>query len=150
MEGNTSSKPTDDIHYALRITFAIVHAVILTLCSFGLALFFPNLSQLLGCVIIPMLSLVMTIFCNGCVEYLAQSTLSVSRILKTAWIPPLGVFCVNLIILPLEFLPAVGPINTLVVTSIVVNFLLTTVLQVYAAKDIQESSSKSGGSSVPT
>jgi hypothetical protein len=37
-----------------------------------------------------------------------------------------------------------------VVTSIVVNFLLTTVLQVYAAKDIQESSSKSGGSSVPT
>jgi hypothetical protein len=63
---------------------------------------------------------------------------------------------VNLIILPLEMMPALGftgPINTLLITSILMNFALTTILQIYAARDIQRStshSSKSSGTSVPT
>jgi hypothetical protein len=160
MGGNTFGNPSDDIQYALRITFGIVHGVMLTLFSFGLALFFPSLSQLLfvlfGCVVIPIMSLLLTIFCNACIEYVSQSTLTVARVLKTAWIPPLGVFCVNLIILPLEMMPALGftgPINTLLITSILKNFALTTILQIYAARDIQRStsySSKSSGTSVPT
>jgi hypothetical protein len=141
MGGNSLGYITDDIHYALRITFGIVHGVILTLFSFGLALFFPSLSQFLfalfGCVVIPLISFILTIFCNGCIEYVAQSTLTVARILKTAWIPPVGVFCVNLFILPLELLPFTGPLNTLLLTSIIINLMITTVLQVYAARDIQ-------------
>ena len=43
-----------------------------------------------------------------------------------------------------------GPINVLVFTSIIVNFILTMILQVYAAKDIQDVSSISSGTSVPT
>jgi hypothetical protein len=49
---------------------------------------------------------------------------------------------VNLFLLPL-------PINTLVISSIVANCILATLLQVYAAKDVQDSS-KSSGASVPT
>ena len=160
MGGNTFGDPSDDIQYALRITFGIVHGVMLTLFSFGLALFFPSLSQLLfalfGCVVIPIMSFLLTIFCNACIEYVSQSTLTVARILKTAWIPPLGVFCVNLVILPLEMMPALGftgPINTLLMTSILMNFALTTILQIYAARDIQRAgaySSKSSGTSDPT
>lgn len=165
MGGNTIGHPNDSVQYALRITFGVVHGVMLTLCSFSLALFFPSLSQFLftlfGCVVIPLLSLILTIFCNGCIEYVSseqarmikpkgqplaapyvsQLTLTVARILKTAWIPPLGVFCVNLIILPLEMMPALGftgPINNLLITSIIVNFMLTTILQIYAAHDIQK------------
>jgi len=112
----------------------------LTVFSFGLTLFLP--ANLLIYVATPLISLALTIFCNGCVEYVSQSTLTLAHILKTAWIPPLGIFCVNLFLLPL-------PINTLVISSIVANCILATLLQVYAAKDVQDSS-KSSGASVPT
>lgn len=159
MNGNSLSQASEgisNIQYALRITFGVVHGVILTLCSFGLVILFPSLSHFLftlfGCIVIPLISFALAIFCNGCIEYLSsQPTLTVARILKTAWIPPLGVFCVNLIILPLEMMPSfMGPINVLVFTSIIVNFILTMILQVYAAKDIQDVSSISSGTSVPT
>lgn len=149
-------KPSDDIQYALRITFGIVHGVILTLCSFGLALFFPSLSHLLftlfGFVVTPLLSLGLTIFCNACIQYVSQTTVTVTRILKTAWIPPLGVFFTNLVLLPLEMMPSFGPVTTILITSIAVNFLVTILLQIYAARDIQEEvhSSKSLGASGPT
>ena len=169
MEGNSVGHSTENIQYALRITFGIVHGVILTLFSFGLALLFPSLSQFLfalfGCVVIPSISFLLTLFCNACIEYVSpeqnrdidsfmpQSSTTVARILKTAWIPPLGVFCVNLLILPLEMMPVLGftgPINALVITSIVMNFLLTVILQVYAARNVQVDSSKSVGAEAPT
>ena len=169
MEGNSIGNSTENIQYALRITFGIVHGVILTLFSFGLVLLFPSLSQFLfvlfGCLVIPVISFFITVFCNACIEYISpeqirgvvpfvpQSSTTVARILKTAWIPPLGVFCVNLLILPLEMMPALGftgPINALVITSIIMNFLLTIVLQVYAARNVQADSSKSAGAEAPT
>ena len=74
------------------------------------------------------------------------------RILKTAWIPPLGIFCMNAMLIPLEMMPSAGlegPITSVVATSIVANFVLSVILQVYAAKHIQDeviySSSKSSG-----
>ena len=156
MEGNTIRQSTDTLHYAIRMTFGVVHAVILTLFSFVIALYFPSLSHilfaLLGCVVAPCISLILTIFCNACVEYVSLSTMTVGRILKTAWIPPLGIFCASLIILPLEMMPSLGstwPVTSIVATSIVVNFLLSAILQVYAVKDIQLSSN-SGGISAPT
>lgn len=145
-------KPSDSIQYALRITFGIVHGVLLTLCSFGLALFFPSLFTLFGFVVTPLLSLGLTIFCNACIQYVSQTTVTVTRILKTAWIPPLGVFFTNLVLLPLEMMPSFGPVTTILITSIVVNLLVTILLQIYAARDIQEEvhSSKSLGASGPT
>lgn len=147
MQGKKADHPSDSISYALRLTFGVVHGVILTLFSFALALFFPAFSHFLfglfGFIIAPLISLVLTIFCNACVEYVSQSTLTAARILKTSWIPPFGVFCVSLIILPLEMMPALGftgPINTLVATSVCVNCVLTAILQIYAAKDIQSAS----------
>jgi hypothetical protein len=138
------------IHYALRITFGIVHSVIITLCSFGLAIFFPSLSlfPLFGCIIIPILSLFLTIFCNGCVEYVSKSSLTITHILETSWIPPIGIFIISLILLPLGSMPLLGPINIRVITSITINFFITTILQVYAAREIQ--ASKSSGVSGPT
>jgi multisubunit Na+/H+ antiporter MnhC subunit len=55
------------------------------------------------------------------------------------------------VLLPLKSMPAIlGPVNVLVFTSIVVNFMLTTILQVYAARNLQAVSSKSSGVSSPT
>jgi hypothetical protein len=169
MEGNSVGHSTENIQYALRITFGIVHGVMLTLFSFGLALLFPSLSQFLfalfGCVVIPIISFLLTLFCNTCIEYISpeqsrsvdslvpQSSTTVARILKTAWIPPLGVFCVNILILPLEMMPALGftgPMNALIITSILMNFLLTIVLQVYAARNVQVDSFNSLGAEAPT
>jgi hypothetical protein len=80
----------------------------------------------------------------------SQSTITVERILKTAWIPPLGIFCANLILLPLEMMPVgIGPITNIVATSVLVNFVISIILQIYAAKELQ-TSSKSEGFSSPT
>lgn len=151
MEGNSTGDSGDKMLYAIRLTFGIVHGVILTLFSFGISLYIPSLSHilfaLLGCIVAPCLSIILTIFCNGCVEYISQSTVTVERILKTAWIPPLGIFCVNLVLLPLEMMPMTfGTITNLVATSTIANFITSILLQIYAAKNIQYSSS-SGGSS---
>jgi hypothetical protein len=73
----------------------------------------------------------------------SESTITMTKILKTCWIPPLGIFCVSLLILPLEMMPSLGftgPLTTLVATSVLLNAILTTLLQIYAAKDIQSSS----------
>jgi hypothetical protein len=160
MEGNPtgprSEAGLDSVHYVVRITFGLVHGVLLTLLSFGLALFFPSLSHFLfalfGCIVAPALSFVLTLFCNTCVGYVSQSQQqSLTRMLQTAWIPPLGVFCASLILLPLEsFRGVAGPLPTLVATSVVVNFILTTLLQIYAAREIQSSSSETSGGSSPT
>jgi len=155
MEGNTTGDPTDGVlSYVIRMTFGLVHGVILTLFSFGITLYIPSLSHilfsLLGCIVAPMLSLALTIFCNCCVEYVSQSTITVEHSLRTAWIPPLGIFCLNLLLLPLEMTPIQGTISLLVATSVIANFILSIILQVYAAKDIQNYSSKSEGFSSPT
>ena len=152
MEGNTITDNT--LLYVIRITFGLVHAIILTLFSFGITLYIPSLSHilfaLLGCVVAPVLSLCLTIFCNACVEYVSQSTLTVERILKTAWIPPAGIFFTNLLLLPLEMMPeTVGVMTNIVATSTIANFIVSILLQIYAAKEVQ-SSSKSEGFSSPT
>ena len=152
MEGNTITDNT--LLYVIRITFGLVHAIILTLFSFGITLYIPSLSHilfaLLGCVVSPVLSLCLTIFCNACVEYVSQSTLTVERILKTAWIPPAGIFFTNLLLLPLEMMPeTVGLMTNIVATSTIANFIVSILLQIYAAKEVQ-SSSKSDGFSSPT
>ena len=140
MEGNTFP----ELDYAIRITFGIVHGVILTLCSFGIALYVPELSRvlfaLLGCIVAPFLSLLLTIFCNAAVEYSSKSTLTMDHILQTAWIPPLGIFCMNVLLLPLELMPSAetdGPLTMIVATSILGNLLISILLQVYAARNIQ-------------
>jgi len=138
------------------MTFGLVHGVILTLFSFGITLYIPSLSHilfaLLGCIVAPIMSFCLTIFCNACVEYVSQSTMTVEHILKTAWIPPIGIFCVNLLLLPLEMMPVgMGPITNIVATSVIANFIISILLQIYAAKELQDhSSSKSEGFSSPT
>ena len=149
MEGNTFP----ELDYAIRITFGIIHGVILTLSSLGMCLYIPSLSHilfaLLGCVMAPLLSLILTIFCNAAVEYVSTSKMTMEHILSSAWIPPFGIFCMNLILLPLEMMPSMGgPYTSIVATSIFANFLLSILLQVYAARGLQ--SSKSDGFSSPT
>jgi hypothetical protein len=43
-----------------------------------------------------------------------------------------------------------GPMNALIITSILMNFLLTIVLQVYAARNVQVDSFNSLGAEAPT
>jgi hypothetical protein len=143
MEGNTFR----ELDYAIRITFGIVHGVILTLVSFGITLYIPSLSHilfaLLGCVVAPCISLVLTIFCNASVEYVSRSTVTMEQILSTAWIPPFGIFCMNMILLPLELMPSMGvegPFTSVVATSVLANFLFSILLQVYAARTLQSTS----------
>jgi hypothetical protein len=163
MEGNTASGESAAIQYSIRLTFGIVHAVLLTVFSFCLALVFPSFSHFLfglfGCVLAPILSFALTLFCNGCIEYVSESTVTPKHILYPSWIPPLGVFCTSLVILPLEMMPSLGfhgPINTLIATFVAINFLVTALLQIYAGKVVQRQSSEasealsSSSSSSPT
>ena len=150
MEGN-------EIQYAIRLTFGFVHGVLLTLIGFGLALAFPSLSHFLfglfGCVITPLACWGLTIGCNACIEYITHSTLTRERIVRNSWIPPLGIFLGSLLILPLELMHGgtVGPLNILLATSILLNMVVATLLQVYVAKRIQESESEDSaeGASAP-
>jgi len=150
MEGNRSP----DINYAIRITFGVVHGVLLTLLSFCAAMLYPSLSHLLfslfGFIVAPAMSLCLAIMCNLCVNYVSQSGLTVADSLKTVWIPPLGVFVVALILLPLEMIPHLfqDPLSILAISFVSVNCFLAALLQVYAAKRIQ--TSYSSGSSGPT
>ena len=155
MEGKKEPSIADQVDYALRITFGVVHAVLLTLGGLGLAYLVPSLSQFLfglyGCVLAPALSWLLAIFCNGCLQYVAEARVTPHGCLATSWIPPLGVFCLSLIILPLEMMPSLGftgPLNTLLATSLVGNFILAFVLQIYAVRSNQSSASE--GASDPT
>lgn len=150
MEGKKAGDPTEQLPYVIRITFGIVHSVILTLVGFLLILSFPSFSHFLfglyGCILAPLLSFCLTVFCNACVEYVSQSTITVTRILQTAWIPPFGVFCCSLFLVPLERIPSLaflGPLSTLAMSSTIVNFLVVLLLQVYAARVVQSSSESS-------
>jgi hypothetical protein len=52
--------------------------------------------------------------------------------------------------LPLEMMPVgIGPITNIVATSVIANFVISILLQIYAAKELQISS-KSEGFSSPT
>lgn len=153
MDGNRNTLSDAGLNYAIRITFGVVHGVLLTLFCFAVALMYPSLSHfmfgLFGFMIAPALSLGLTAMCNLCVNYVSQSGLTVEQTLTTAWIPPLGVFCVALLLLPLDLMPSLGftgPLSTLAVTFVTVNCVLVTLLQVHAAKGIQATHSSSGSS----
>jgi hypothetical protein len=75
--------------------------------------------------------------------------MNIASILKTIWIPPLGVFCISLFILPLEMMRSggIGPLSTLVATSISMNALAVWILQVYSSPDSEPTSETA---SVPT
>lgn len=144
MEGNTFP----ELDYAIRITFGLIHGVILTLSSLGICLYIPSLSHilfaLLGCIVVPLLSLILTIFCTASVEYVSTSTMTMEHVLRNAWIPPFGIFCMNVLLLPLELMPSMaaeGPYTSVVATSIFANFILSILLQIYAAKGVQASTS---------
>jgi hypothetical protein len=155
MDGNE----TDSLNYAIRLTFGIVHSVILTLITFGLVSWYPSFSHwsftLLGCIVLPLISFVLTCFATGCVLYVRNGEVSVSAAMQNSWIPPLGIFSVSLFILPLKMMQStgIGPLNMLIATSIFVNAILVCVLQVYAVqprlepKPIPQSSSVSDLSS---
>ena len=135
---NRESDPNYELNYAIRLTFGLVHSVILTLITFGLIVWFPSLSgwsfALLGCLVLPFISSLLSILCTGCVQYVCDGSVNITTILKSFWIPPVGIFCISLFILPLEMLPSkgVGPLNTLIATSVVMNAVITGILQVYS------------------
>jgi len=136
MDGNE----TDSLNYAIRLTFGIVHSVILTLITFGLVSWYPSFSQwsftLLGCIVLPLISFVLTCFATACVLYVRNGEVSISGAVQNSWIPPLGIFSVSLFILPLEMMQStgIGPLNILIATSIFVNAILVCILQVYATR----------------
>ena len=144
MKGNDSE--TDTLRYSIRHMFGIVHAVILTLVTFGLVSWFPSLTKfsfgLLGCLLLPALSAALTFFCNWCVEYVCDGTTDIASILKKCWLPPLGIFCASIILLPLEMMQStgLGPLNMLIATSIFVNGIIVWLLQVYASSGPYSSS----------
>jgi len=135
MTGNES----DSLRYAMKHTFGIVHAVLLTLFSFGVSSWsFP----LLGYFLFPLVSLVLTMICSASVQYVCDGEVHIPSILQKAWIPPLGVFCISLFILPLEMMKSVriGPFSTLIATSIVMNAIVVWILQVYSSPDSESTS----------
>lgn len=159
MKGNETAGTlqTDQLHYAIRLTFGLVHAVILTLVTFGLIVCFPSLSHwsfaLLGCLVLPSVSLCLSGICTGSVQYVCEGHIHIQTLLQSCWIPPLGIFCISLFILPLEMMNtgSIGPLNILIATSIVMNAIITCILQVYSSTRLQSSNSTGiGSASSPT
>jgi len=142
MNGNETgiNNPNYELNYAIQLTFGLVHAVILTLITFGLIVWFPSFSgwsfALLGCLVLPVISAILSVLCTTCVQYVCDGNINIPHVLKSFWIPPVGIFCISLFILPLEMLPSVGtgPINSLIATSVVMNALITGILQVYSTR----------------
>lgn len=134
------------LSYVMRHTFGVVHAVILTLITFGLVVWFPSVSEwsfsMLGCIVLPSISAALTYFCSACVEYTCEGKVSPSAILRRVWMPPLGIFLVSLVILPLQMMQSarVGPLSMLIATSIVVNGIVVWLLQVYSSSSDSTSS----------
>lgn len=126
------------LRYAIRQTFGVVHAVLLTLITFGLVSLFPAFTHwsfsLLGCVILPIVSAGLTCLGNWCVGYATDGSADPASVLRTVWIPPLGIFCATLFLLPLEMMRSsgLGPFNAMVASSIVVNAVIVWILQVYS------------------
>ena len=141
----------DPLFYAMQHTFGIVHAVILTLVTFGLIVSFPTLMDwsfsFLGCILLPGISFALTFLCSGCIQYVCNGSTDIQSILRKIWIPPLGIFIINLLILPLRLMRAgaFGPFSALMATSIFMNGIITWLLQVYSS-----SPSSTEGRSLPT
>lgn len=131
MSGNESEL----LRYAMKHTFGIVHAVLLTLFSFGISSW-PF--SLLGYAVFPIASLLLTCICSGAIQYVCDGgSIHIPSILRKIWIPPLGIFCISIFILPLEMMRSggVGPLSPLVATSIVMNAIIVWLLQVYSSPD---------------
>lgn len=131
------------MNYTIRLTFSIVHGILLTLISFSFLLLIPSFTECLfsffGFILLPLVSLFLTVGCNACVEYIAFSKIDIQQVMKGCWIPPLGIFCITAILYPLEIMKFswVGPMNTLTATAVVVNGFLTSFLQLYVSRGIQ-------------
>ena len=125
------------VRYAIKHTFGVVHAVLLTLVSFGISSFSFSL---LGYFILPLVSLALTFICSASIQYVCDGAIHIPAILRKLWIPPLGVFSISLIILPLEMMRStgIGPLSTLVATSFVMNAIAVWILQVYSSPDSSE------------
>ena len=96
------------MEYAIRITFGFIHAIFITLISFGLALFFPSLTTILfglvGFVILPIFSCIVGFFCNLCISYVSHIKYNIRKSLQTCWWPAGGIFAMSLFVLPLEYI----------------------------------------------
>jgi hypothetical protein len=130
--------------------FGVVHAVLLTLLTFGLVAWFPSFTHfsysLLGCIILPFLSLSIGIGCTWCVLYITEERTEWIEAIRRGWIPSIGIFSSSLFLLPLEMMQSdtVGPLNILIATSIVVNGLVAWILQVYALRSSASASASAG------
>ena len=148
-----SGPEIDPLFYAMQHTFGIVHAVTLTLITFGLIISFPTLMDwsfsFLGCILLPGISVALTCLCTSCIQYVCKGSIHIASILRSSWIPPFGIFIVNLLILPLKLMQAgsIGPFSALMATSIFMNGITTWLLQVYSSSDTVGASS---GLSLPT
>lgn len=151
MSGNES----DFLHYAMRLTFGLVHAVLLTLITFGLLVWVPSFSQWsfaqFGLWIVPSLSYLIACMCSACVLYVCEGTCNIPATLKASWIPPVGIACVSLFILPLELVKGIviGPFTTILATSICMNAITVWILQMVSSQRVLRyaSASSSGGPS---
>jgi hypothetical protein len=123
--------------FVLRVTFSIVHAVLLTLCHLFLVLFFPHFSHfffaLIGCILLPIMSLILTLFIIKFTYYVSNQRITLKEVFHVAWIPPVGIFFLNIIILPLEMMRhhQLGPLKALAATSIAGGFLISFFLQMW-------------------
>lgn len=159
MSGNSTAESSThtNLNYAIRITFGVVHGVILTVISLALAMLFPSLSHFLfglfGFVVAPLCSVGLTLLCNVCVSYVSTFRVDFREAARTVWIPPLGILCAAAVLLPLEMMPNLGfpgPLNILAATFVATNCVIVTLLQIYASRKIQASPSESEpGASAP-
>jgi hypothetical protein len=97
--------------------------------------------SLFGCIVLPLVTLILSFVMAKLSLYTSHMKKSLQEILHYVWIPPTGLFFLNLSILPLEMMSdSVGPLRALAATSIACGFLVTFFLQLYILYELQKSS----------
>jgi hypothetical protein len=127
---------TSLLRYSILHTFGLVHAVILTLISFGLISWFPafHFWPFFSCILLPAISILLGIGCAASVDYVCDGAVSVRESLRKCWMPAVGVFCSSVFLLPIGF---VAPL-------IVVHGIVAWLLQVYSLRVAAAISSSDG------
>ncbi len=144
---------SEQLEYAIRLIFAIVSSIFISVIGLGLALLFPSLTTILfgfvGFCLLPFLSMLLSFLANASILYISRKEVNWKRAFQWCWYPAAGIIAISISVLPLEYLHPdfFGDMNLMFGMFLIGIALSTFLLQVYAGLRIQRSEEFSSGAS---
>jgi hypothetical protein len=146
-------KQKQQLEYAIRLIFGIVHSIFISLIGLGLALLFPSLTTILfglvGFIFLPILSMILSCLANASIIYISNKRkIDWQRAVQWSWYPAIGIMGISICVLPLEYIHPnfFGDVNLMFGMFLIGITITSFLLQVYAGLRVQTSSASSGSS----